>query len=343
MKTTIKALLVITTFAFFACNKTDNITAIDPTSTDLSVTQLKSASLTVNDVAVESVADQASFETDFYAGYEHLLRQLAHFSGKKGNLLKGHGYFHYAEGQVPVVSIDTAAAGYPITISIDYGTGIKTKQGRMIAGKVTIEINGAKNTDGSSRLVTYTGCVIDTIGIDGTSSETFNGDNLTTRKITAASSVKFTLPGGIVINRIGNNVRDWLTGVGTPDPADDKIQITGKIDVTSTLTDATGNVTTDTYAREITTPLIRLGDCKHPVSGIVTYSKNSAVIATLDYGDGTCDNLAKLTTEPDGTIIDIVLHGEGKDKMPKAKTEGKHKGMENGGMHNSGMGKGKGK
>jgi hypothetical protein len=78
-----------------------------------------------------------------------------------------------------------------------------------------------------------------------------------------------------------------------------------------------------------------LGDCKNPVEGIVVFTKNGTEIASLDYGTGTCDNLANLTT--DGATVEIKLKGEG--KMPKAETEGEHPG----GMHKGGMGHGKGK
>jgi len=348
MKTTIKALLVITTFAFFACNKTDNSAGIDSSATDLSAVQLKSASLTVNDVAVESATGAANFETDFYAGYEQMLRQLAHVKGKKGNLLMGQGHFHYVEGQVPVVSIDTAETGYPITISIDYGTGIKTNHDHVISGLVTIEINGDKNTDGSTRTITFANCKIDLIGIEGTITEKFTGDNTSSRKISCLSDVTFTLANGTILDWVGTNDREWIAGLNTPkERDDDQIQISGRIDVTSTGKDSiTGEPVVNKYSRVITVPLLRLGDCEHPVSGIVEFNQGVepiTKIATLDYGDGTCDNLATMTTA-DGTIIDIVLHGDGKDKMPKAKTEGHHKGMENAEMHSGGMmqnGKGK--
>ncbi|MDP2336314.1 MAG: hypothetical protein Q8N05_07665 [Bacteroidota bacterium] len=336
MKTTIKALLVILSFAFFSCQKND----VNAPSSDLNALQLKSATLAVNDVAVESVSEEVNYETYFYGEYEHLLRGLAHMKGNNRDLLSGKGNMHYMKGQAPVVSIDTAATGYPITISIDYGTSTETQHGRVINGKVVIEISGPKNTDGTTRTITYSGCVIDSIGIEGTSTETFNGDNTTSRKSTIKSDVTFTLADGTVIKRVGNNVREWLQGLNTPlDRTDDMIQITGIINVT--------NSNGDTYTREITNPLIRLGDCHHAVQGTVQYSKNTSIIATLDYGDGVCDNLANLTTG-DATV-EIVLKDRG---MPHAKTDGQHmgqqndhgkrsgKGMSGGGMSGGGMHKG---
>ncbi len=319
MKTTIKALMVLFTFAFFSCQKNEVI----DTTTDLSALQLKSATMTVNDVAVESVSEEANFESGFYAGYEHLLRQLSHLKGRKTNLMAGMRGMHYLEGQMPVVSIDTAAAGYPITITIEYGEKTETRHGRVISGTVIIAISGAKNTDGSTRTISYVNCAIDSIGISGTSAETFNGDNTTTRKMTSSSDITFTLANGTVINRAGNDVREWLQGLDTPlERDDDMIQITGSVQVKSSAG--------DTYLRTITDPLIRLGDCFHPVQGIVDFSQNGTVTASLDYGTGVCDNLAMLTT--DGAAVEIELK---EHAMPKAKTDGHHKGM---GQRNGMMG-----
>ncbi|HEY3370996.1 MAG TPA: hypothetical protein VGK10_09125 [Prolixibacteraceae bacterium] len=321
MKTKILALLVILTFAFYACEKQDGV---GPT-TDLTDLQLKSASIAVNDVAVEGVTQEANYETDFYAGYENLLRQLAHFKGGKGNLMEGHKGMHYVEGQTPVVSIDTAAAGYPIVITIEYGDSTATKNGRVISGTVKIELSGKKGTDGSTRTISYIGCKIDSIGIEGTSSQTFNRDTTTTRTMTLTSDITFTLADGTVLHRTGDSVREWIKGLDTPlDREDDMIQTTGSLHVVSS--------TGDTYVKLITEPLIEIEDCHHPVSGIVQYIQNDVLISELNYGDGTCDNLAELTTG--GETIEIELHG----KMPKADLKGHHPDHMDGKGNKGGMG-----
>ena len=53
---------------------------------------------------------------------------------------------------------------------------------------------------------------------------------------------------------------------------------------------------------------------------------------TLNYGDGTCDNLAQLTTG--GETIEIELKG----KMPKAKLDGHHNGYKGGKGNKGGHG-----
>ena len=317
MKTSIKILLAIFTFAFVSCQKNDTIEPAE----DLSSAQLKSATMAVNDVAVESVSEEVNYETYFYGEYEQMLRGFARMKGSNGNLLSGMGNMHYMNGQAPIVKIDTAAMGYPMTITVDYGKSTETQRGMMMSGKVVIELSGPKNVDGSMRTTTYVGCVIDSIGISGTSKETFSGNNTTTRKMTTISDVTFTLADGTVIHRIGNSMRDWMKGLDTPlDREDDMMQVTGTINVTSS--------NGDTYSREITDPLIRLGDCNYPVQGKVQYTKNGSKLAMLDYGTGTCDNLANLTTN--GTTVEITLKDH---HMPTINHSGN---MNGGNMGNNG-------
>lgn len=305
MKTRILTLLVILTFTFLSCEKQDGIDQPN----DLSELQLKAATIAVNDIAIESVALEANYEVDFYAGYEHLLRQLAQFKGGKGNLLKGHKGLHYVEGQSPLVSIDTTGTGYPIVITIEYGDSTATKKGRVLSGTVIIELSGKKGTDGSTRTISYIGCSIDSIGIEGTSIQSFTSDSTEARQMNISSDLTFTLADGTIVTRVEDTVREWLTVQDTLlENTYDKVQITGLIQVVSS--------TGDAYERLITEPLIKLEDCRHPVQGIVEYRFNGSLVAELNYGEGTCDNLALLTTE--GETIEIELQG----KMPKAKLDG---------------------
>lgn len=314
MKTKIFALLLITSFAIYSCQKTD-----ESASTDLNASLLKSASIAASDVTVQSASLEATYEADFYAGFEHLLRELSHVKGKKGNLMAGHGDLHYVQGETPVVTIDTAAAGYPITINIAYGTGIETNHGKVISGTVKIVINGAKNTNGSTREITFDQCAIDTIAINGSSIEQFVGDNTTTRKIINTSNLTFSITDGATLIRKGIETSEWLAGVTTPeDRDDDKIVITGSITVENT----TDKIT---YTRAITDGLIKLGDCRNIVDGTVEYRQGTDVLATLDYGDGTCDDLASFTSG--GTTTEVTLKGLGKmkDDMGKGHHDGPKK------------------
>ena len=317
MKTQILILFALISLTMFSCQNFSGVDNSLSTSTDDVV--LKSAEIASNDILIESISDELGYEAEFMATSERLLRQLAKFHRGK-QLMEGHKGSRYVEGYSPEITIDTADTGYPVTITIDYGDSTLLKNGRVITGLVTIEISAARDTDGATRTITYSNCVIDSVSVDGMASEVFNGDNETARTITSNSTITFVLPDGTVIDRTGNHVRNWVAGLATPlEHDDDVIETTG----TTQASTSTGNV----WAREILEPLVRMGDCRHHVSGIVQFSQNGTVLATLNYGNGECDDLAVLTV--DGEDVEIELGGckpepNMNDHQKKEKRNGKH-------------------
>lgn len=76
----------------------------------------------------------------------------------------------------------------------------------------------------------------------------------------------------------------------------------------------------DKYEKVIVSPIVKLDDCKFIVAGIIEYHKGDKVIAVVDYGDGTCDNLATKTV--DGKTYEFELDSKGSDdKYNKVITE----------------------
>jgi len=281
MKTRNLILMSFLMIVFFSCQKDETTTTTDETA-------LKSGAIVAGDITVESVLSEANYEAELFSQSERWLRVLSKFKHGKKNLFEGKHSNRYADGTFPEVSIDTAAAGYPITILIDYGDSTVLHHGKTISGTVSIEITAAKNTDGAKRIITYNGCKIDSVTITGTEVELFNGDNATTRKNTVTTDVSFVLDNGTKLARKGTAVHDWLEGLATQqEHSDDKIQKTGSVSVSS----SDGNE----WAKTIKDPLIRLGDCRNYVQGTVEYILNSNVVAVLDYGTGACDTTALLT------------------------------------------------
>ena len=317
MKTQILILIALFSLTLFSCQNFNGVDNSVSTSTDDVV--LKSAEIASNDILIESISDELGYEAEFMAQSQHLLRELAKYRGNK-HLLEGHHGSPYVDGYSPEISIDTADTGYPIVITIDYGDSTILKNGRVITGLVSIEISAAKYTDGATRTITYTNCVIDSVSVDGVATEVFNGDSTTTRTITSNSEITFVLADGTIIDRTGNHVRNWIEGLDTPlEHDDDVIETTGKTEAST----STGNV----WVREIIEPLVRMGDCRHHVSGIVQFSQNDSILATLNYGDGECDDLAVLTVN--GEDIEIDLGGckpeaDLSDHQKKEKRNGKH-------------------
>ncbi len=300
MKTSIFIWVPVLTFILMGCRNEEPVVNDETT--------LKSGEIVAGDVTIESALSDVNYEAELFSQSEQWLRSLAKFNNRKRKLLEEKHCNRYVNGDFPDVSIDTAASGYPVTITIDYGDSTVLHNGRVLSGVVTIIITAEKNTDGAQKIINYNG-KIDSVAVSGTETATFSGDNNTARKNTIVSNVTFTLDNGTVLVRKGTTVHEWLEGLATPlDFSDDKIQKTGSISITSS--------TNDEWAKTISSPLIRLGTCRYYVMGTVEYLLNNNVIATLDYGDGTCDTTAVLTVGDEQ--IEIVLGNK------KAKT-GNHK------------------
>lgn len=320
MKKNVFILLAIAATIFVAC---ESITNLSDSNTDNSSltgtalsTDLKSSEVATSETA-ENALEELSYEAEFYAESEHLLRMLTRTRGLK-QILRGQYCERYNNGVAPDISIDTAEEGYPIVITIDYGDSTGITSGRNITGVVTIEITGSDTTDGATRTITLTDCVVDTVTINGELIRTFNGDD-STRIITKSSDVTFTINDTTEYHRTGEYVHEWLSGLDTPmDHRDDEIQVTG----TTTITNQDGV----TWERTITDPLLKIADCRNYVQGTIDITQDGTVLATIDYGDGECDNIATITTS-DGEVIEIVL------KVGKGGGKHGHGGEGHGGDH----------
>jgi hypothetical protein len=309
MKTKILSLAVIITTGLISCQKSNDLGLVSSTEEQI----LKSTEIALNDIKVESVSDESCYEAEFYANAELDLRQNAKNKGRNGKLIDWRKDLRYQMGQCPDVSIDTAEAGYPITITLNYGDSTSLNNGKVLSGTIIIAISGPKFTDGTTRTINYVDFSIDSTGIEGTIVETFSGDNLISKKYAVNGDLTFTLPDGTVIDRISQKTHEWLEGIDTPLKfEDDVIQITGSVNMTSS--------TGDSYSKEIVEPLLRLGTCPYFVQGIINFTQNGEIISVLDFGNGECDNQATLTTG--GETIDIDLKG----KTPKANRSTKNRG-----------------
>ncbi|RLD42777.1 MAG: hypothetical protein DRI89_06400 [Bacteroidetes bacterium] len=69
------------------------------------------------------------------------------------------------------------------------------------------------------------------------------------------------------------------------------------------------------FEKVITNPLVKLDDCKYIVAGTIEFRKSDAIIAVIDFGDGSCDNIATKTV--DGETTEFILEKEGKENKYK--------------------------
>lgn len=59
------------------------------------------------------------------------------------------------------------------------------------------------------------------------------------------------------------------------------------------------------FQKKVILPLIKAEDCDYIVEGSIEYWKNGKWIATVDFGDGTCDDLATKTWDSGSKTINL--------------------------------------
>lgn len=200
------------------------------------------------------------------------------------------------------------APGTQVTKTIDFGTtGCQLNNGNIVKGKIIISF--VFQPTAVSHTVTYTFDNFYHNNIKFVGTKTF------TRSLTAATATSaphpivvmlldmtITMPNGDVYTRVGTRTRELVDGFNTPMVfADNIYKITGNW----TTTHPNGTVQTAT----ITTPLRARMSClvvNKPllVLGVITFVKNG-VTATLDYGNGDCDNTAVFTIN--GVSYTIII------------------------------------
>jgi hypothetical protein len=251
----------------------------------------------------ESLMETMDYEIDLYSFIESEYEQT---STKQG----GDNYYYYykemwkkwkryKDEQMPDISIEFGEEGrYPMKITINYGDGIELNSGKVVSGAIIIELTAAPFTDGAVREVSYD-LMIDDVWMDGTKRIEFTGEKGVSHKFEYKSDMTFGFPDETEIHRVAERTREWISGLDTKlDTSDDKIQITGFV----TCVDTEENEYTKAIDEE--NPLIRIGTCKVIVQGVVKFTQNEVEFATLDYGDGECDNIATYTyTNDEGETV----------------------------------------
>ena len=197
--------------------------------------------------------------------------------------------------------------GTTVTKTADFGTtGCVLNNGNIVSGKIITSF--VFQPTAISHTITYT---LDNFKHNGIN---FNGTKTITRSLTTATATNpahpiavmlldmtVTMPNGTVYNRVGTRTREFVEGFSTPQIADNIFRITGNW----TTTPANGTAHTAT----ITTPLMAKMSCiavNKPllVSGVITFVKNGTT-ATLNYGNGVCDNTAVFTIN--GNSFTLVI------------------------------------
>lgn len=175
---------------------------------------------------------------------------------------------------------------YPKIMTIDFGAGCISTNGVTRKGKLIATLSGKIRTAGTTISVSFENYSVNGFKLEGAFSITNNSGGAGLGFTTQTTNGKITYPDGTTYyTHSGSHTITQTAGAGTPTFNDDVFSLTGS----GTTTSSAGNSLTIS----ITTPLVKIVECKNIVSGVQAFTYNS-ISGTLNYGDGTCDNLATL-------------------------------------------------
>ena len=176
---------------------------------------------------------------------------------------------------------------YPKIMTLDFGSGCTGFDGLTRKGKIIATLSGRIRTAGTSISISFDNYSVNDFKLEGQFSITNNSGNSGLSFTTQTTNGKLTYPGGtLYYTHSGNHTLTQTAGAGTVTFLDDSFSLTGSGTTTSSL----GNSLTV----NITTPLVKKATCANIVSGVEQFTYNN-INGTLDFGDGSCDNLALLT------------------------------------------------
>jgi hypothetical protein len=224
---------------------------------------------------------------------------------------------------VPKVSscatVTVSDSTYPQTILIDYGTGCTNSRGQFKTGKIIMEVSDSFVVSGSVKTIKTEGFSIDSTTVELQATVENLGKNSDGNWVIASNyKQKTTTASGNVVVENYSDTTVWTSGFETVDKTDDIYYKSGS-----------GNKTvndTIKYSHVIISPLLIDKSCGYIKSGIVEMTRNTDII-NINYGDGTCDSAATITTN--GTSETINLSSL---KFKQGGRFGKH----NGGKHGEG-------
>lgn len=189
---------------------------------------------------------------------------------------------------------------FPVRVVLDFGTtGCTAPDGHFRKGKVITTYTGRLLAPGSMATTTFDGFYVDSMKVEGIhkiSNVSVAVNNVFNRRFKVeVIDGKLTKPSGNFVEWNSVKYITQIEGLITPTPLDDILKIEGN----SRGRVKRGNLLVG-WESNIREPLIKRFTCRWIVKGIVrTVRINIAVgspwVADLDFGNGTCDNLAIVT------------------------------------------------
>jgi len=191
---------------------------------------------------------------------------------------------------------DSVQGQYPKTLTLDFGTGCSSIDGILRTGKLIYTFSGPLFTPGTTVSVSFNQYTVNGYGVQGSYTITNNSTQSGISFTTLVTNGILTCPDATNFHYSHNKTYTQTAGASTPyDISDDVYAITGN----SAFSSSDGS----SLVLNVTTPLVRNFTCLNITQGVVAFVYDQDISGTIDFGDGTCDNLATLNV---GTITKTI-------------------------------------
>jgi hypothetical protein len=187
------------------------------------------------------------------------------------------------------------------TAIITFGENCTSPDGKPISGKILLSYTIKEDSEVIIYDISYIleNFSFNGITVTGSSVATFN---ILNKKFVTVSDYKFTWEDGLSVNSKNTTSVEIIMN---ETPAE--VYTTINMDTTAEFSSG------ELYTSKTTTPMRIENECNYVVSGVLETNENGS-ITTLDYGDGTCDNVAT-QTDADGNVTTIDLDVEENIKL----------------------------
>jgi len=256
-------------FLFTSCSEDENNTELE-TNEDLTAMQTKQA------------ADTDEVSTGAFNIIETAYVEIEEQGGRMTSLFPD------------CVTITITSENGFTFITLDFGLGCELNNGNIVSGKIHISYGPIQN---GTRTINYSfeDFIFNDKGIEGGGTIFREHSNaIGNPQSTFHKNIVVTFPEGLVATVDGTRVREWVEGVGSGTWMDNVYLVTGNWTIEFSTGHSRSALVTEALRREAT--------CHYFVSGLLEITRNETT-GVLNYGDGTCDNIAILTVNGKEYII----------------------------------------
>lgn len=294
MKAKFLVLTTLLSLAFFSCTKEDN-------------NQNSNQALTAEEVAINAKIDFANDDITDLVAEQETKTYTDNLNGRTTDSPTSTFSSCATISRVPAYGT-AINPGTTVTKTINFGDGCTLPNGNILKGKIIISFVYQPNANSHTINYQFDNFYHNQIKFNGNKSFTRTMTVATTNTpslpiVTMNMNFLATFPDGQAYRRVGQRVREFVSGYGDNDWTNNIYKVTGSW----TTTFPNADLQTTSIGEE--NPLIIKMSCAEVqkpliVQGMIVFRRNNS-LAMLDYGIGECDNTAVLTIN--GVTFTIVI------------------------------------